>query len=155
MLHDFIGRQSCRFQVLLVGENEQGHVGEFFLDKEFLQCKACLFNSVGICGINDIDQGICIIDVVDPVLPQCMLPSDVPEVEFEPLVDEVFDVEALGWSDGVDVLTLLMENTSLERDLRMVVFPALSRPRTKIRSYYFLVLRIFWRIPIRPPLPCF
>ena len=42
--------------------------------------------------------------VVSPVLSQHFLASDVPDVEFEFVVGEVFDVETLGWRDGGDVL---------------------------------------------------
>lgn len=63
---------------------------------------------------------------------------------------KVLDVEALSGSDGRDVLNY-PRATSLERDFRMVVLPALSSPKTKIRSYYFLVLRKLRRMPISPP----
>ena len=63
---------------------------------------------------------------------------------------EVLDVEALRRGDGGDVL-LRERGTSLERDLRIVVLPALSRPSTSMRSYYFLFLRRFRSMPISPP----
>ncbi len=63
---------------------------------------------------------------------------------------KVLDVEALGGGDGWDIL-IDMIVTSLESDLRMVVLPALSKPSTKIRSYYFLFLRRLRRMPISPP----
>ena len=43
--------------------------------------------------------------------------------------------------------------TSFESDLRMVVFPALSNPKTKIRNSYFFFFLRFLNIPINPP-PC-
>ena len=76
--------------------------------------------------------------------------SDIPDVEFELIVGEVFDVEALSGSDGGDVL-ICIRCTSLERDLRIVVLPALSRPRTRILNSSFLFLRRFRRMPMRPP----
>ena len=76
--------------------------------------------------------------------------SDVPDVEFEFVVGEVFDVKTLGWGDCVNGLSGSMR-TSLERDLRMVVLPALSRPRTRMRSSSFLFLRRLRRIPMSPP----
>jgi hypothetical protein len=78
------------------------------------------------------------------------LSSDIPDVEFELVVGKVFDIEPLGRSDGRDVLDEVV-GTSLERDLRIVVLPALSRPNTSILSYYFLFLRRLRRIPISPP----
>lgn len=65
-------------------------------------------------------------------------------------MSEVLDVEALGGSDGGDVLDG-GRSTSLERDLRMVVLPALSSPRTRMRSSYFLFFRRLRSIPINPP----
>lgn len=76
--------------------------------------------------------------------------SDVPDIEFELLMGEVFDVESLSGGDGGDVL-IEGGSTSLDRDLRMVVLPALSRPRTKILSSSFLFFLRFLKIPMSPP----
>lgn len=76
--------------------------------------------------------------------------SDIPDIELEFIVSKVLDIEALGGSDGADVLNR-NDDTSLDRDLRMVVFPALSRPSTRILSSSFLFLRKFLRIPMSPP----
>jgi len=63
---------------------------------------------------------------------------------------EILDVEALGRGNSGDIL-YASEFTSLESDLRMVVLPALSSPRTRIRNYYFLFLRRLRKIPMSPP----
>lgn len=118
--------------------------------QQFFQFFPRLLDSLGISRINHVDQGISIGEVVAPVLPQGLLSSDIPDVEFEAVVGQVLDVESLGGSDGGDVL-IYATATSLESDFRMVVLPALSRPRTRMRSYYFLFLRRLRRIPIRPP----
>lgn len=76
--------------------------------------------------------------------------SDVPDIQFELLMGEVFDVESLSGGDGGDVL-IERGSTSLDRDLRMVVFPALSRPRTKILSSSFLFFLRFLKMPMSPP----
>ena len=65
-------------------------------------------------------------------------------------MSEVFYVETLGRGDGVDGLNGSMR-TSFERDFRIVVLPALSRPSTRMRSYSFFFLRKLRRIPISPP----
>ena len=65
-------------------------------------------------------------------------------------MSEVFYVKTLGGGDGVDGLNGSMR-TSFERDFRIVVFPALSRPSTRMRSYAILFLRKLRRIPISPP----
>lgn len=41
--------------------------------------------------------------------------------------------------------------TSLANDFRIVVFPELSNPNTKILSSYFLFLRKLRKMPINPP----
>ena len=76
--------------------------------------------------------------------------SDIPNVKLELLVGQVLDVEALCGGNGRDVL-IRIDLTSLESDLRMVVLPALSRPRTRILNSSFLFLRRLRRMPIRPP----
>ena len=58
----------------------------------------------GVCGVDDVDEGIGVGDIVAPILPQSFLSSDVPNVEFKVVVKEVFDVEALCWGGGGDVL---------------------------------------------------
>ena len=76
--------------------------------------------------------------------------SDIPNIELELVVGEILDIEALGRCDGGDILNNI-QVTSLERDFKIVVLPALSSPRTKIRSYYFLFFRKLRRMPIKPP----
>jgi hypothetical protein len=63
---------------------------------------------------------------------------------------EILDVEALGGGNSGDIL-YVGGFTSLESDLRIVVLPALSSPRTRIRNYYFLFLRRLRKIPMSPP----
>lgn len=118
--------------------------------QQFLQLFACFLDSLGVCRVNDIDKCISVCEIVAPILPQCFLSSDVPHVEFELVMCEVLDVEALRRRDGGDVL-IEGKGTSLESDLRMVVFPELSSPSTKMRSYYFLFFLRLRRMPISPP----
>lgn len=107
-------------------------------------------DSLRVCRINHINQGISIGEIVTPVLSQRLLASDVPYIQLEFIVSQIFDVESLGGRDGRDILFGIMY-TSLERALRIVVLPALSRPSTKILSYYFLFLRRLRKIPMSPP----
>lgn len=65
-------------------------------------------------------------------------------------MSQVFDIKALGGGDCGDIL-IERGDTSLERDFKMVVLPALSRPKTKILSSYFLFFLRLRRIPMRPP----
>lgn len=67
-------------------------------------------------------------------------------------MSQVLDVESLGGSDSANVLTH-RKGTSLDSALRMVVLPALSKPKTKILSSYFFFFFKFLSIPISPP-PC-
>ena len=118
--------------------------------KKFLKFLSCLLDPLGVCGIDDVDQRVGIGEVVAPVFPEGLLSSDIPDVQFEFIVGEVLDVEALGGSDGRYVLDDL-SCTSFDSAFRIVVLPALSRPRTRIRSSSFLFLRRLRRIPMRPP----
>ena len=63
---------------------------------------------------------------------------------------EILDIESLCRCDGGDVLDVLRV-TSLERDFKIVVLPALSSPSTKILSSSFLFFLRFRKMPIRPP----
>ena len=103
-----------------------------------------------MCGVDDVDEGVSVGEVVAPVLAQGLLAADGPDVEVELVIREVLDVEALRGRDGGDVLGE-RRATSLESDLRMVVLPELSSPSTRMRSYSFLFLRRLRRMPIRPP----
>lgn len=65
-------------------------------------------------------------------------------------MSEVLNIESLGRSYSADILHD-GGITSLDRDLRIVVLPALSSPRTRILNYSFLFFRRFLRMPISPP----
>lgn len=124
-------------------------ISQIKYNKQLVQFLPRLLHPLGICGVDDIDQRIGIVEVVGPVLPQCLLAPDIPDVELEFIVGEVLDVEALSRGDSGDVLNET-EATSFDKALRIVVLPALSKPKTKIRRSSFLLFRRFRRIPIRP-----
>ena len=110
----------------------------------------CLLYSIGVCGVNHINQSVVSVYVVGPILPKRLLSSDIPEVELDLIVTKVLDVESLRGSDIGDILHR-KETTSLERVLRMVVFPALSRPRTRILTSSALFFLRFLRMLMSPP----
>lgn len=85
-------------------------------------------------------------------VPEGLLSSDVPNIQLEFVVGKILNVEALCRRDGADVLNN-KSDTSLERAFKMVVLPALSSPKTKMRSYYFFFFFKFLKMPIKPP-PC-
>lgn len=84
-----------------VPECVEGYLQKFF---EFF---SCLFDPLGICRVNDVDEGVGVGEVVAPVLSESLLAADVPDVELEFIMSKVLDVEALGGSDGGDVLNTL------------------------------------------------
>lgn len=118
-------------------------------NQQLVQFLPRLPHPLGIGRVNHVDQGIGIVKIVRPVLPQRFLPSDVPHVQLELIVGEVFNVESLSGSDGRDILNET-DATSLDKAFKIVVLPALSRPKTRIRRSSFLLLRRFRRMPIRP-----
>jgi hypothetical protein len=106
----FIGLQSLH-QILFVRKDQQWHAWQLlFLDysteyhQEFFKLFTCLLDSFGIGGVDNVDEGVGVGKVVAPILTKGFLSSDVPYVEFELVMGEVFDVEALGGSDGADIL---------------------------------------------------
>jgi hypothetical protein len=125
-------------------------VREFFLPEQRLEFLAGLADAFGVSGVDDVDEGVSVGEVVGPVLPEGPLPTDIPDIEPELVMGEVLDVEALGGGDGADVLSG-GPGTSLARDFKIVVLPALSRPSTNIRSSSFLFFRRLRKIPISPP----
>jgi hypothetical protein len=118
--------------------------------QQLFQLLSGLLDPLGVGRVNHVYEGISIGKVVSPIFAESLLSSDIPDVQLELIVGEVLDVEALRGSDCRDVLNY-PSATSLESDFRMVVLPALSSPRTKIRSYYFLFFRRLRKMPISPP----
>lgn len=107
----FIRLQSLH-QILLVGKDQQWHSWQLLFlhystkyHQQFFELFTCFFDSFGIGGVNNVDKGVGVGKVVTPVLSKGFLSSDVPYVEFELVVGEIFDVEALSGSDGADVLS--------------------------------------------------
>lgn len=121
-------------------------------NEQFFKLLARLLYSFSISWIDDVDQSVSVSKVITPVLTQGLLSPDVPYIQLKLLVSQVLDVEALCGSNCANVLNKMMA-TSFESVLRMVVLPALSKPSTKILSYYFFFFFRFRRIPIKPP-PC-
>lgn len=72
--------------------------------KKFLKFLSGFLDSLGVGRIDDVNEGIGIGEVVAPVFPEGFLSSDIPDVQFEFIVGEVLDVEALGGCDGGYVL---------------------------------------------------
>lgn len=68
--------------------------------QQFLKFLSCLLDPLRIGRIYDIDQGIGVREVIPPILSQRLLSSDVPHVEFEPIMGKVLDIEALSGCDG-------------------------------------------------------
>lgn len=118
--------------------------------QQFLEFFSGFLDPLGVGRVDNVDKCVGVCEIVAPVLPKRLLSSDVPNVELELVVREVLDVEALRGRDGGDVL-IEGKATSLESDLRMVVFPELSSPSTRMRNYYFLFFLRLRRMPISPP----
>jgi hypothetical protein len=118
--------------------------------QQLLEFLSSFLHSLGISRVNNVNEGISIGEVISPILTKSLLPSNIPNVKLELIMGEVLNIEALSGGDGRYILNYIW-TTSLERDFRMVVLPALSSPRTKIRSYYFLFFRRLRRMPINPP----
>lgn len=75
-------------------------------DQKFFELFSCFFDSFGIGGIDDVNQGVSVREVVAPILTEGLLSSDVPYVQLEFIVGQVLDIEALGGGDCADVLDI-------------------------------------------------
>jgi hypothetical protein len=53
------------------------------------------FKAFSICRVNDKDQGIVVLVVVPPQLPQAILTSHIPNREGNILIIDSFDIEAV------------------------------------------------------------
>ena len=98
--------------------------------EKFLQLGSCLFDPFNVSWVNHINQSISIRNVVLPEFSKCLLTSNIPNIQLQTFMTEIFDVEALSWCDCWYILSHVIK-TSLESVLMMVVLPALSKPRTR------------------------
>eukprot|EP00462_Mataza_sp_D1_P008747 CAMPEP_0175161596 /NCGR_PEP_ID=MMETSP0087-20121206/24693_1 /TAXON_ID=136419 /ORGANISM="Unknown Unknown, Strain D1" /LENGTH=194 /DNA_ID=CAMNT_0016450029 /DNA_START=403 /DNA_END=990 /DNA_ORIENTATION=+ len=111
LLCDILGRKGV-VQVLLVGKNENGDSGEFFVFDEFVHLNSSLFYTLLIGTVNDVNESICVIVVVLPVGANSFLTPDIPHIEFETVFLNGFDVEALCRHDMGDLfISELLEDT--------------------------------------------
>mmetsp|Transcript_6801 Transcript_6801/g.17347 ORF Transcript_6801/g.17347 Transcript_6801/m.17347 type:complete len:239 (-) Transcript_6801:79-795(-) len=97
-------RRSRLEQVLLVGEDQEGHAAQLLMDQQFLEFQAALLKAAFVRAVDDIHKSIGRLEVVGPVRPDGLLATDVPNVQLEPLMHQALDVEALRGHDMRDVL---------------------------------------------------
>eukprot|EP00288_Rhodomonas_lens_P016375 CAMPEP_0177706748 /NCGR_PEP_ID=MMETSP0484_2-20121128/9387_1 /TAXON_ID=354590 /ORGANISM="Rhodomonas lens, Strain RHODO" /LENGTH=156 /DNA_ID=CAMNT_0019218223 /DNA_START=129 /DNA_END=599 /DNA_ORIENTATION=- len=91
-------------KILLVGEEEEGDARQLLLLQQSGQLHTSLVDPSPISAINHVHQSISLIKVVPPVRADGLLTSNIPHVQLEALVDDRFDVEALGGHGVGDVL---------------------------------------------------
>mmetsp|Transcript_46429 Transcript_46429/g.122642 ORF Transcript_46429/g.122642 Transcript_46429/m.122642 type:complete len:208 (-) Transcript_46429:37-660(-) len=114
-LGNLIGGRGLQ-EVLLVGEDEQRDGGELVLREQFTKLRAALFQAAAVGRVDDVDEGIRGLEVVAPIRANSLLTSNVPDVEFETLMHQALDVEALRWHDVRNVLFgQLLQNRRLAR----------------------------------------
>jgi hypothetical protein len=80
------------------------YVKSIAYSQEFLELLARLLDPLGVGGVDNVDEGVVLFEVVGPVLAQGLLSSDIPHVQLELVVAQVFNVEALRWGDRRDIL---------------------------------------------------
>mmetsp|Transcript_12587 Transcript_12587/g.22318 ORF Transcript_12587/g.22318 Transcript_12587/m.22318 type:complete len:218 (+) Transcript_12587:382-1035(+) len=101
-------------QVLLVREQKHRHVLQLLLLHQLAELDASLLNTPPVSTVNHVHQGIGLVVVVPPVRADGLLPSDVPHVQFELVLHQRLNVEALSRRDVLDVLiTQLLEDGGL------------------------------------------
>ncbi len=155
VVHDLLGLE-CELQVLLVRKHEQGHVLEGILSQQALQLLYALLQAHLVRRVHHIHQTVRVFIVVLPVGADRLLTANVPHVQLEAILglngEKIVTVRYhMGAVLGVTLTRALMlkpwvgwmvEISSSERALRMVVLPALSRPSTRIRASFSLFLRL-------------
>ena len=82
MLEHLLGLES-ELQVLLVGVDEEGHLGEAFLGQKSLQFLDALAQSLLVTGVDHKHHAVGVVVVILPVGPDGLLATDVPYIELE------------------------------------------------------------------------
>ena len=100
---NFAGTE-CPEDVLFVGQNEQARARQLLLLKQVAQLRPAHFQPCPVGAVDDPDQAVGLLEVISPVCTYCLLPSNIPAIQFVTLVLQGFDVESKRWFDGVDAL---------------------------------------------------
>ena len=82
VLEDLLGLEG-ELQVLLVGVDEQGHLGEALFAQKRLQLFDALAQSLFVTGVDHEYHAVGVVVVILPVGPDGLLATDVPHVELE------------------------------------------------------------------------
>jgi len=91
-------------QVLLVGEDEDGDLGELLLLQQRGELAASVLDALRVGGVDDKDERVGAVVIVLPVGADRLLAADVPHVELEVGRLDRLDVEALRGHDLLDLL---------------------------------------------------
>ena len=101
---NYLLRRHGVHEVLLVGEDEHGHGGELLLLEELSELDARLLDAAAVRRVDHIHQRVGLVKVVPPVRADRLLAANVPHVQFELVLHQRLDIEALGGRDRLDVL---------------------------------------------------
>ena len=90
------GSGRTRWQILLVGENEEQAVLHFTVAQYALELVLGLVDALAVLGVDDEDKALSAGIVVPPEGTDLVLATDVPNVELDVLVGDGLDVETDG-----------------------------------------------------------
>jgi len=68
-------------QILLVGENKNGHATQLVLGEEIVQLGTGFLETSPISGIDNVDQNVRGVEIVLPVRANCLLSADIPHIQ--------------------------------------------------------------------------
>ena len=94
LLHHF--GHAHHAHVLFVGEHQQYCILELILSEHLLELLSSYLDSFFIRGVDNVDEGLSVLVVVFPELPNLVLASHIPHSELDLLEFDGLDVEADG-----------------------------------------------------------
>ena len=102
--------------------------------EQICELQACLLDPFPVCTVYDVNHRVRPLEEISPVGPDGLLASNVPDIEFEAVVVEGLNVEALGWCDCSDIIvTEFLENGCL---------PCVVQTKNKDASFPIRILQL-------------
>ena len=77
-----------------VGQNKDGTVFELLVGDDTVESVFGHFEPISVAGVQDVNDGLRVVIVVMPEVPQLGLSSNVPDCELETLVIDFLDIKA-------------------------------------------------------------
>mmetsp|Transcript_11965 Transcript_11965/g.28384 ORF Transcript_11965/g.28384 Transcript_11965/m.28384 type:complete len:203 (+) Transcript_11965:73-681(+) len=96
-------RRQASFHVLLVGKDEDCAVSHEWVLDNGLELRGRLLDPVPVHGVDDVDEAVCVVEVVPPEGPQLLLATNVPHREGDVAVLHLLNIEPYCWHGAEDL----------------------------------------------------